>query len=139
MKPKMNKKVVPRGFTFIEVMVATCVLALGTVLFYEAFFANLDLFNYCKDSLEVALWMDERLWEASYQLRQGATLPKGDLEGEFFKRNKRFSWQLSAQSSGEVQDAYTLCSLDLKVSWNAGRRSVSLMRNADILIKKQGS
>ena len=59
-----NKRNSRSGFTLIEVMVAVAVLSFGLVMVYQAFFVVLDSFNYSADYLEIAGWMDEKIWQA---------------------------------------------------------------------------
>lgn len=120
------------GFTFLEVMVASAVLALGTVLIYEAFFISLDSFNYYADYLNVSSWADDKLWQAQSQLMQG--IPVGQESAEFKDNNKVFSWDLASNLIDEQANLY---SLDLSLRWKTGKRESLLIRNTyDFLQQK---
>ena len=53
-----------KGFTLVEVMVATAVLSLGIVLLYEAFFKITDAFGYYNHYLSVSPFAREKIWAA---------------------------------------------------------------------------
>jgi len=122
------------GFTLVEVMIATAVLALGIVLIHEAFFASLDAFGYYSNYLRVAPWADEKIWDAQDELRRLG--PRADIEreGEFLGRNKNFRWNLSYGPLGETKSLYRV---DLILSWQEGKRRVSLLRSAYAIYEKE--
>ncbi|MCM8782370.1 MAG: prepilin-type N-terminal cleavage/methylation domain-containing protein [Candidatus Omnitrophica bacterium] len=113
-----------RGFTLMEVMTATCVLSLGTVLIYESFFIALDSFNYCSDYLNVASWMDEKLWDAQDTLSRQGLSSQIETKGGVANRNKIFRWNLLYNLIGE-----NLYQIDLTLSWKEGTREVKLVRS----------
>jgi prepilin-type N-terminal cleavage/methylation domain-containing protein len=122
-----------KGFTFLEVMVAAAVLALGSVLIYESFFISLDAFNYYADYLTVASWADDKIWDAGDKLRQ-AEAPPSQETGEFAGNNKMFRWNLNYNLLDEQTQLY---SIDLFLSWKAGRKEFVLSRSTyDILQQK---
>jgi prepilin-type N-terminal cleavage/methylation domain-containing protein len=113
-----------KGFTFLEVMAASSVLALGAVLIYEAFFISLDAFNYYGDYLNVASWADDMVWQAQAEVRAGGQVNL-QTDGEFTRNNKRFRWNLSSN----LLDADTgLYAIDLLLYWKTGKREMSLSR-----------
>jgi prepilin-type N-terminal cleavage/methylation domain-containing protein len=130
-----------RGFTLIEVMAAAGVLALGSVLIYEAFFISLDSYEYCVNFLQVSSWQDELVWEA----RDALVHPEGagslQTQGHFVNNNnKRIDWGLSFSSIDELKEAErqsTLFRIDSGTSWKQGQRVVSLSRNTYALYRKR--
>jgi prepilin-type N-terminal cleavage/methylation domain-containing protein len=123
-----------KGFTLIEVMIATAVLALGTVLIHEAFLSSLDAFDYYYNYLRLASWADEKIWDAQDELlRLG---PQADIEreGEFSDRNKNFRWSLSYVSLEETKSLY---GIDLILSWQEGKRKASILRSAYAIYEKE--
>jgi len=122
-----------RGFTFLEVMVATAVLALGTVLIYEAFFISLDAYNYYVDYLNVSNWADDKIWQAQAKLRQAEPFNPQEY-GEFKDNDRIYSWNLNY---GLLDEQTGLYAIDLYLSWKAGKKEFIVVRNTyDILQQK---
>ena len=126
-----------RGFTLIEVMVAASVLALGTVLIYEAFFTSLDAYNYYFNYLNVAAFADEKIWEAQDTLTHFASLQDLESKGTFTRGSRRFSWDLSYGAIDKVKEECQLFKVDLKLSWREGKKVANLSRSAYALYEKQ--
>lgn len=125
-----------KGFTLIEVMAATCVLALGTVFVHQAYLRALDTFGYYENSLNVGWWLDEKIWEAQENLSETGSLGDISTSGEFTLKNKRFSWNISASPQDEAKGKYDLFKIGLSVNWQEGSRSVAISRNAYALHEK---
>jgi len=123
-----------KGFTLIEVMMATAVLALGTVLIHEAFFISLDAFGYYFHYLNVAPWADEKIWDAQDELSRLGPQAKIEKEGEFVDRNKNFRWNLSYEP---LEETHSLYRIDLVLSWREGRRKADLSRSACAIYEKE--
>jgi len=121
------------GFTFLEVMIAAAVLALGSVLIYEAFFISLDAHNYYVDYLNVATWADDMIWQAQAKLRQGGSLNAQEA-GEFTENNKLFNWNLNYNLLDEQAGLF---SIDLYLSWKIGRKVFALSRNTYGLLQQK--
>ncbi len=126
-----------KGFTLVEVMVAVSILALGTALIYEAFFTSLDLFNYYEDYLNIAPWANEKIWQVQNSL--GRFVSPGPIEtgGSLFRRNRKFSWDLSYALLDELNEECKLYRIDLAVNWRVGKRSFSLSRDAYVLYENR--
>jgi len=120
-----NKK----AFTLIEVMIATAVLSLTTLLIYEAFFISLDTFNYCYNYLNVFSLADEKIWQAQDDISRFGTLTNIAENGEFVDRNKNFVWNLSNSPIADAQNQ-KLYKIDLILSWQEGKRPVKISRTA---------
>jgi prepilin-type N-terminal cleavage/methylation domain-containing protein len=121
-----------KGFTLLEVMVATAILALGTLLIYESFFVSLDLFDYCSNYFAVASWMDETIWKAQDSLSHFGSLAEIETNGEFANRNKNFYWNLSYDIIDTTQLLYKadLYKIDLVLFWQNGPKRRQLLRTA---------
>ena len=123
-----------RGFTLIEVMVTTAILALGIVLIYESFFISLDSFELCSNYLNIAPWMDEKIWQAQDILNRSGNLDEVETQGEFQNKGKNFTWNLSSNLIDKDQGLYEI---DLGVFWKEGKRQIRLSRNTYALSKKE--
>lgn len=123
----MMLRIGSKGFSLIEVMVATVTLSLGTVLIYEAFFISLDSFNYYSNYLSVIPWMDEKVWQAQDDLSKFGALTQIGTTDEFQKagKGKVFRWNLNYSL---IDDG--LYRIDLNLSWQEGQRKVKLLRSA---------
>jgi len=112
------------GFTLMEVMIATCVLSLGSVLIYESFFITLNSFNYYSNYLNLASWMNEKIWQAQDNLRRLGSSSQIETTGEFANRNKNFRWNLSYNLISQ-----NLYQINLTLFWQEGQRNVKLSRS----------
>ncbi len=134
LKAEMMLRTGNRGFTLIEIMVATAVLSLGTVFIYEAFFSSLDAFNYCSNYLNVASWMDEKVWQAQEALGRFGPQAKIQTAGMFTSNNKDFKWSLSNRLIDKKEGLYRI---DLALSWQEGSRKRKLTRAAYALYEEE--
>jgi len=125
-----------KGFTFIEAMAATLVLALGSVLIYRAFFITLDSYNYCNDRLAVSPWMSGKLWEVENYLSRSPETLSMENRGMLLVGRKSFDWEMAYGVVDEIKDVSKLYDISLTVSWEEGRRKVGISRNAYALYKK---
>jgi prepilin-type N-terminal cleavage/methylation domain-containing protein len=125
-----NKK---QGFTLIEVMVATAVLAFSLVLIYQAFFISLDSFNYCSNFLNVVSWADEKIWQSQDSISRLGSIA-GQTEGSFESESRKFDWSLDDDITGQNT---TLHKINLVLSWKEGKRDVRLSRTAYAIYEKQ--
>lgn len=115
-----------KGFTLIEVMVATAVLSLGVVFISETLFRSLDAFHYCYNYLNLAAQMDEKIWQAQEGLtRLGQIPPEGESALSLGKQ--KFPFQLSYALLNAEESLYRI---DLLVSWQEGARRIRLSRAA---------
>jgi len=115
-----------RGFTLLEVMITTAVLALGATLIYQSFFIAVDSFNYYSTLLKISPWMDEKIWQAQNDLRHSGALL--DLSsGRLELNNKEVEWNLDYRF---LDQAGSLYQVDLVASWPQNARKVRLSRSA---------
>ena len=126
-----------KGFTLIEVMIATSVLALGIVFIYEAFFTSLDLYNYYEDYLNISPWLNEKMWEAKDTLSRVTSPEPLEKSGSLIKGNRQFSWDLSYALLDKIEKERKLYRVDLTVYWQVGKKSFSLSRNTYALYAKK--
>jgi prepilin-type N-terminal cleavage/methylation domain-containing protein len=121
--PAMNKD---KGFTLIEVLVTTAVLAFGIVTVFQALFMIMTAFSYIGHYLAVIPLVDEKIWQVQDTIiRLG---PKAALapQGIFDIGNKQYDWTLSV---GRSDPAGSLYKVDLVTQWNEGKRTYRLARS----------
>lgn len=128
----MTLKIGNKGFTLMEIMVATVVLSLGTVLIYGAFFTSLDAFSRYTNYLNLIPWMDEQVWQVQDNLSKFGSLARIQTSGGFQKSGKTFNWGLnySLIDGG-------LYKIDLDLYWQQGQIKAGLSRSAYAEYKKK--
>lgn len=119
-----------RGFTLLEVMVATAVLSMGILLVYESFFSVLRSFDYCTGYFASSDFFHERLWEAADSIRREGRVGAA-AGGAVSIAGRNYDWQLSQESLGD-----TLYGVTCVLNWKSGRRNVSISRTSYALYEK---
>ena len=114
------------GFTLIEVMVATVILALGTVYLSESFFISLDSYNYCSRYLQVLSLADEKVWEAQESLTEQGPAAVLNNTGSFIEKGRNFTWYLAY---APVDADGSLYKVDFEMSWQEGSRKAKIQRS----------
>jgi len=123
----MSKTGNKAGFTLIEVMAATAVLAGGVVLIFEALFSTTNTFSYYASRMSLGPWIDQKVWElkeaviANTPVETAGTLTRGARE---------FSWKASQTSDAETG----LTRIGLEVSWPQGKRQARLERGMYVFV-----
>jgi prepilin-type N-terminal cleavage/methylation domain-containing protein len=130
---KINNK----GFTLVEVMVATAILAFATVLIYRAFFICLDAFSYYANYLYIAPRTQETLWQAQDSLSRLGSLSDVERVGEIAYGNKRFNWDLSYVLIDEIKDDSQLYRIDMLTWWQTGAKRIEVSKTAYALFKQK--
>ena len=125
-RKKAGKKI-PKGFTLLEVMITTAVLALGATLIYQSFFIAVDSFNYYSTLLKITPWMDEKIWQAQNDLRHLGSITAISTGGQLDINNKNINWSLAYNSVDQTDSLYQV---DLMLFWPQGARLVKLSRSA---------
>jgi len=123
-----------KGFTLLEVMITTAVLALGAALIYQSFFIAVESFNYYSTLLKVTPWMDEKIWQAQNELKllgSGAAISSG---GQVNINNKDISWGLTYNG---LDQSGTFYNVDLVASWPQGIRQAKLSRSVYAIYTKK--
>ncbi|MBU2102269.1 MAG: prepilin-type N-terminal cleavage/methylation domain-containing protein [Candidatus Omnitrophota bacterium] len=122
-------KVRIKTFTLVEVMVATAILAFGTVLIYRSYFGALNAFAYYDRYMRVNPWVVEMLWRAQDSLKRQGSL--GDLEssGMIAADNKSFDWDASYMVLDQIKNCCELYRVDVTGSWNIYAKNFSLTKS----------
>ena len=122
-----------RGFTLIEVMIATVILALGTTFLSQSFFITLDSYNYCSRYLQVLSWADEKVWEAQQSLSEQGPAATLSNTGNFTEKGRNFVWYLSYSP---VDANGSLYKIDFEMSWQEGSRKARIQRSTYALYEQ---
>ena len=115
-----------KGFTLIEAMIATVILALGTTFLSRSFFITLDSYNYCSRYLQVLSLADEKVWEAEEKLSRLGSAAPIDNAGSFTERGRDFKWYLAYSPLDEEGSLYKV---DFEMSWQEGARKARIRRS----------
>ncbi|HNX81804.1 MAG TPA: prepilin-type N-terminal cleavage/methylation domain-containing protein [Candidatus Omnitrophota bacterium] len=129
-----SKGFVKRGFTLIEVMATTVLLAVGSIAIHEALFTSLTAFSYYADYIDIGPWAHEKMWEVTTAL---SLLPDPQINtsGTFMSRGRRFDWDVSYSLIEELKKTARFYQVDLVVRWKSGFRTVSLQRSAYVVYR----
>jgi len=129
-------KITPRGFTLVEVMVATCLLALGTVFIYQTYFAALDAFEYCTHYVAIAPWINEKTAEAGRNLTNFNSLGNVVPQGRFMQDNKSYDWKLTCSLVEKTASA-KLYKISMEVGWQEARNRAVVARDTYAFYEKK--
>ncbi|MCU0651246.1 MAG: prepilin-type N-terminal cleavage/methylation domain-containing protein [Candidatus Omnitrophica bacterium] len=119
-----NKK---KGFTLIEVLVTTAVLAFGIVSVFQALFIVMSGLNYISSYLNIVPAVDEKLWEVNDAIRRigpGAGIAR---QGVFDTADGKYDWAVSVNPADTSADLYKV---DLLTTWTKAGRSSRISRCA---------
>lgn len=111
-----------KGFTLLEVMVATAVLSLGIVLIFQSYFSLLRSYDYCSRYIGSCTFAREKLWQAADSVRWTGVLP-AETSGEFFHGGKRFAWNLVQDNVGD-----NLYKVAVRIQWTSGKQEREVER-----------
>jgi prepilin-type N-terminal cleavage/methylation domain-containing protein len=115
-----------QGFTLVEIMVATAILAFGLVMIFQSFLVSTDTYNYYLNYLGTQLWLDEKIWQLQDDFRQYEFFNPLPSSGEFEIGSKNFNWNMDYGSIASDE----LYRVNLRVSWQQGSRKVDILRTA---------
>jgi prepilin-type N-terminal cleavage/methylation domain-containing protein len=127
----MNKN---KGFTLIEVLVTTAVLAFGIVSIFQALFIVMAAFSYISHYLNVVSVADEKVWQVQDTLMRLGPQAAFAPQGEFDTGGKKYDWSLSAKLSDPAAHLYRI---DLSTQWKEGRRAYRLERSAYVIYESE--
>ncbi|MFH1507746.1 MAG: type II secretion system protein [Candidatus Omnitrophota bacterium] len=121
----MLKTGVNRGFTLVEVLVATSVLGLGLVFIFQALFVSLDYFNYYSDYLNISFFLDELLWKGKDEIRRTSSIYALNNDGTYTVGNKPFYWNVY---DSLIDRDFGLHEVGCVVRWRSGKKVRELSR-----------
>jgi len=117
-----------KGFTLVEVCVATAILAIGVVFIFESFFIVLDLYQTHRDMMLLQPVIHERLWDVQNSLtRFGYITENVRTQGIIDIDTHPYHWSASYRMIGGNQPLYAI---RIDVSGQRGRRPVSMARTS---------
>lgn len=116
-----------KGFTLVEVMIASAILAVGMVAVNQMMIRSAGIISRYVDTLKVDRWANEAMWNAKAGLfYAGAPSEEGD-SGVFTDAGRQYGWRLEKNPAGGAKDTYRLA---LRVSWQEGDRPVEWVKSA---------
>ena len=121
---KLISEISDKGFTLIEVMVATVVLVVGVVVIFESFLISLDALAVFNNHLNAQWFFEEKIWQIQSRLNDpaGAFLPL-ESSGVIRLGAEEYAWKSTLQLVNPVQELYRV-SLDL--NWQQGNKRMKL-------------
>lgn len=120
------------GFTLIEVMLAVCVLALGTVMVQQGFLRCAGLFREASHRLAAESWINSKLAETREKVVY-AEMP--DLEAEsgvFIWSGRSFDWRVSIDSEPAGKDLYRMT---VSAQWLQSGRPASISKESYVTLR----
>ncbi len=113
-----------KGFTLVEIMITTAILAAGMVLIFQAFLAALNSSTYIVNHLDASLEMTNKIWEMQDLLRQSGSIRS--LSGEIKNDNPvTFQWRIG---SNTLNNALGFYADTITLSWEERNRQVTVSR-----------
>lgn len=122
----------PKGFTFIEVMVAVAILTLGVTMILRSYIISMDRMTYLTNRLYALNHLEDRTAVIERKLRALKTLPI-DMS-HFYSigaTNDIFEATENVEFSS-VEDFVEVFELDLSISWQEHGLKKQLLRTAYI-------
>jgi prepilin-type N-terminal cleavage/methylation domain-containing protein len=116
-----------KGFTLLEVMIATVVLSLGATLIYQSFFISIDSFDYYSTLFKTIPWMDEKIWQAQDELARLGPAAQLETQGKLNTGSRDIMWNLAYNS---IDETGSLFQVNLALSWPQARKTIRLSRSA---------
>lgn len=117
------------GFTLVEVMVATAVLALGLAMIFHSFFVSLRAGALLSERLSAGVESTNLLWQIQRALNETptASIYEYPRQGERVLNGKRFFWTLMPET---VNATYGVYKLAIVMQWTQEGMPVRLTRSA---------
>jgi prepilin-type N-terminal cleavage/methylation domain-containing protein len=111
------------GFTLVEVLAATVILAIGTMLLQGGLLRSAHLYGRYSASLKASLWADDKLWDVREAIVFTDPPNPESASGRFNVDGREFGWDLDVRSLGE-----NIYKAGLAVRWNEGNAPAELNR-----------
>ena len=121
------------GFSFVEVMAAAAVLAIGLVSIYRAFFVSLDYLNHITYLMHAMTFLDIRIEmiQKRFELSGEINLGQGNDLYKVVINNRPIDYSYS-MAIHNVKDVDNIYQLDLTITWNEGGRTIRNSRSVYI-------
>lgn len=103
-----------QGFSYIEVMLAVLIFALGYIVVIGAFSRVVEALNTSKDNIQAVVLLNEKIAHVQEDfIKEGELKPQNKV-GTFPGELNRFQWALDVHSKGDTPD---INQVRLEVSW----------------------
>lgn len=113
-----------RGFTFLELLLALAILAIGLTHIFRIFFGSIDALVHIKHRMDALLILDNARLDALRAIHQKNKEEQRVIdkkEGEY----PSFRWTATLGHWGTSQNLYTV---DTEISWQEKSRDVTMSR-----------
>ena len=117
------------GYTIIEVMIATAILASATAVLFQTFLVSLDRSSYLSERLMISLALSNTLWEVGDALSHASAESKDlpELSGAEVLNGKKYQWNVHLKGLNHPPSFYLL---DASFIWQGQGRQITVTRAA---------
>ena len=119
-----------KGLTFIEMMVAVSILAVGLTMIFKAFLICLDYMNHLTNRIYADIFLDNELITLQMQYQLTGEIPVGESQvAPPFRQTTplNFQYAVNLYPLGELKDIYQL---NIVLSWKEHGQTKSLVRSS---------
>lgn len=128
-----------KGFTLIEVLIASVILATGLLLVIEGMSRGQQGMRTAENLVIASQLADEKMTESEIETRQLHRLNMGSDKGEEILPGKNFKWVKSHEpySDASIPDATKLNRVDVEVQWQEGASRNNNLKMQTLVLNRE--